>query len=54
MSSDGLTVFHPKLEEHTQHIMSLADQYAFEGADHFDPDEVMKVPRSFMPNDAAS
>ena len=39
-----LTVCHPELEEHTQHIMSLADQYAFGGADHFDPEEVMKVP----------
>ena len=43
-SLDDLTVCHPKLEEHTQHVMPLADQYAFGGADHFDPDEVMKVP----------
>ena len=25
--------------------MSLADQYAFEGANHFDPEKVMKVPQ---------
>ena len=41
---DGLTLCHPELEEHTQHVMSLVDQYAFEGADHFDPEKVMKVP----------
>ena len=28
---DGLTVIHPELEEHIQHIMTLADQYAFGG-----------------------
>ena len=43
-SRDGLTVGHPELEEHTQHIMALADQYAFGGMDHFDAEEVMKVP----------
>ena len=42
---DGLTVAHPEFEEHTQHVMSLADQYAFGGMDHFDPEEVMKVPQ---------
>ena len=26
-------------------IMSLADQYAFGGTDHFDHEEVMKVPQ---------
>ena len=36
---DGLTVGHPELEEHTQHVVSLADQYAFGGMDHFDPEE---------------
>ena len=44
-SRDGLTVGHPEFEEHTQHIMSLADQYAFGGTNHFDPEEVMKVPK---------
>ena len=44
-SRDGLTVGHPEFEEHTHHLMSLADQYAFGGADHFDPEEVMKVPQ---------
>ena len=44
-SRDGLTVCHPKLEEHTQHVMSLADQYAFGGTDHLDPEEVMKDPQ---------
>ena len=43
-SRDGLTVGHLEFEEHTQHVMSLADQYAFGGADHFDPEKVMKVP----------
>ena len=28
-SRDRLTVCHPELEEHTQHVMPLADQYAF-------------------------
>ena len=28
-SRDGITVCHPELEEHTQHVMSLVDQYAF-------------------------
>jgi hypothetical protein len=42
---DGLTIGHPELEEHTQHIMALANQYAFGGTDHFDPKEVMKVPQ---------
>ena len=42
-SSDGFALRHSELEEHTQHIMSLADQYAFGGGDHFDPQEVMKV-----------
>ena len=42
-SRDGLTVGHPEFEEHTQHIMALADQDAFGGTDHFDPEEVMKV-----------
>ena len=41
--SRGLKVCHPELEEHTQHAMSLADQYSFRGADHFYPKEVMKV-----------
>ena len=36
---------HPELEELTQHVVSLADQYAFGGTDHFDPEEVMKVPQ---------
>ena len=44
-SRDGLTVGHPEFEEHTQHVVSLADQYAFGGTDHFDPEEVMKVPQ---------
>ena len=46
-SRDRLTVGHPEFEEHTQHVMSfnLADQYAFGGTDHFDPEEVMKVPQ---------
>ena len=39
-----LTVCRPELEEHTQHVMSLAYQYAFGGANHFDPEKVMKVP----------
>ena len=39
-SRDGLTSCHPKLEAHTQHIMSLADQYAFGGVEHFDPREI--------------
>ena len=36
---------HPEFEEHIQHVMTLADQYAFGGRDHFDPEEVMKVPQ---------
>ena len=44
-SREGLTVCHPELQEHTQHVMSLADQLAFGGTDHFDPEEVMKVPQ---------
>ena len=43
-SRDGLTVRHPEFEEHTQHIMASAEQYAFGGTDHFNPEEVMKVP----------
>ena len=42
---DELTIGHPEFEEHTQHIMTLADQYAFGGTDQFDPEEVMKVPQ---------
>jgi hypothetical protein len=42
---DGLTIGHPELEEHIQRIMALADQYAFGGMDHFDPEEGMKVPQ---------
>ena len=42
---DGLTVGHPEFEEHIQHVLSLADQYALGGTDHFDPEEVMKVPQ---------
>ena len=42
-SRDGLTIYHPDLEEHTQHVMSLVDQYAFGGADHFDLEKVKKV-----------
>jgi regulator of sigma D len=42
---DGLTIGHPELEEHTQRIMALADQYAFGDIDHFNPWEVMKVPQ---------
>jgi hypothetical protein len=42
---DGLTISHPELEEHIQHIMSLVDQYAFGSTDHFDPEEVIKVPQ---------
>ena len=38
-SRDGLIVGHPEFEEHTQHVMSLADQYAFGGTDHFDPED---------------
>ena len=37
-SRDRLTVCHTR-------VMSLADQYAFADADHFDPEEVMKVPK---------
>ena len=44
-SRDGLTVGHPEFKEHPQHIMTLADQYAFGGTNHFDPEEVMKVPQ---------
>ena len=44
-SRDGLTVGHPELEEHTQHVMSLADLYAFGGTNQLDPEEVMKVPQ---------
>ena len=43
-SRNGLTIIHPEFEEHTQHIMELADQYAIRGTDHIDPEEVMKVP----------
>ena len=32
-----------EFEEHTQHIMLLAHQYAFGVTNHFDPEEVMKV-----------
>ena len=42
-SGDGFTIHHTKLEEHIQHIMVLADQYAFGGSDHFDPEEETKV-----------
>ena len=42
-SRDGLTVNHPELVEHTQHIMPLVDQYAFGVADHVDLEEVMKT-----------
>ena len=41
---------HSKLEEHTQHIMSLAAQYAFGGVDHFNPEEVKKVPQILLGN----
>ena len=34
--------------------MMLADQYAFRGSDHFDQEEVMQVPRSFISNDVES
>ena len=44
-SRDGLTGGHPEFEEHIQHVMTLADHYAFGGTDHFDPEEVMKVPQ---------
>ena len=43
-SRDGLKVCHLEFEEHTQHVMPLAGQYAFGGADHIDPEEVMMVP----------
>ena len=43
-SRDRLTVCHPEFEEHIQYVMLLADQYAFRGTDHIDPEEVMKVP----------
>ena len=33
---DGLTIGHPEFEDHTQHIMALADQYALGGTDQFD------------------
>ena len=36
-SRDVFALCHTELEEHTQHVMSLADQYAFGGADHLDP-----------------
>jgi hypothetical protein len=39
---DGPTVGYPELEEYIRRIMSLADEYAFTSADHFDPKEVMK------------
>ena len=42
---DGLTVGPSEFEEHTQHVMALADQYAFGGTDHFEPEELMKVPQ---------
>ena len=35
----------PNLKSILEHVMLLADQYAFGGADHFDPEEVMKVPQ---------
>ena len=44
-SRDGLTVYHPEFEEHTQHVMTLANHYAFGGAYHIDPEEVMKIPQ---------
>ena len=53
-SRDRLTVGHPEFEDHTQHIMVLADQYAFGGTDHFHLEEVIRSPKSFMSNDAAS
>ena len=40
---EGFATCHAKIEEHIQHSVSLEDQYAFMGADHFDPEEVMKV-----------
>ena len=43
-SGDGFALHHTELEEHTQHVMLLADQHAFTGADHFDLEKVMKVP----------
>ena len=42
---DGLTIGHSEFEEHTQHVMLLVDQYAFGGMNHFDPEELMKVPQ---------
>ena len=44
-SRDGFTIGHLVFEEHTQHVMPLADQYAFGATDHSDPEEVMKVPQ---------
>ena len=42
-SQDRFAFCHTEFEEHTQHIMPLTDQYAFQGANHFNPEEVMKV-----------
>ena len=42
-SRDGLAFRHIEFEETTRHIMALTDQYAFWGADHFHPKEIMKV-----------
>ena len=41
----GLHSIVPNLKSITQDIMSLVDQYAFQGVGHFDLEEVMKVPQ---------
>ena len=42
-SRDGFAICHARFEEHIQHIMPLANQYAFGSSNHFDTKEVMKV-----------
>ena len=44
-SGDGSTIRHPEVVQHIQEIMSLSQQYGIEGMDHFDHEEVVKVPQ---------
>ena len=44
LRGDSLTIGHPELEEHTQHVIPLGVQIGG-GTDHFYPEEVMKVPQ---------
>ena len=54
-SRDELTILPEEFDEHIQHVMSLADEYAFWGIDYFEPTTCLatlvrySIPRSLVP-----